>query len=536
MPASVVCSDLAFAWPNGDVVLSGLALAVPSGLSALVGDNGTGKSTLLRLVAGELAPTGGSVVVRGRLGYLPQDVTLAAGRTVDDVLGIRPVRAALAALELGEATEAVYAAIGDDWDAEERTTGVLAALGLASVGLDRRIGELSGGEAVLLGLAAQLLAQPDVLLLDEPTNNLDLATRRRLHEAVATRRGTTLVVSHDRELLALVDHVLELREGSIRTYGGNLAAYEAAVAAEQEAAERVVRAAESEVRRQRRDLVEMQTKLARRARYGRAMRENKVASKATLDEWKRKAQVTAGKQRTLHEEKVREARERLTSAESAVRDGPTIRVDLPGTAVPSARRVLEIREAVLRNGARVTLSLVGPERVALLGRNGSGKTTLLRALTGELPPRHGWVDVRVPVRCLPQRLDVLDDELSVVQNVSRFAPTAAPNDVRALLARFLFRGPAADRAVATLSGGERFRATLAALLLAQPAPQLLLLDEPTNNLDMRSVEQLVDALRCYRGALVVASHDLPFLQALGIARWVELDDELREVTAPPVRS
>src|SRR5205085_4995657 len=119
-----------------------------------------------------------------------------------------------------------------------------------------------------------------------------------------------------------------------------------------------------------------------------------------------------------------------------------------------------------------------------------------------------------------QRLDILDDALSVVDNVRATAPAASVNEVRASLARFLFRGPRAERLAGALSGGERFRATLAALMLAQPAPQLLLLDEPTNNLDLASVRQLTQALGAYRGALVVASHDLPFLRGLGITRWV----------------
>ena len=135
---------------------------------------------------------------------------------------------------------------------------------------------------------------------------------------------------------------------------------------------------------------------------------------------------------------------------------------------------------------------------------------------------------------LPQRLDILDDSLSVVDNVRAAAPAASVNEVRASLARFLFRGDRADRPASTLSGGERFRAVLAALLLAQPAPQLLLLDEPTNNLDMASVRQLSQALEGYRGALLVASHDAPFLRSAGITRWLRLDREagLAEI-APP---
>jgi len=135
---------------------------------------------------------------------------------------------------------------------------------------------------------------------------------------------------------------------------------------------------------------------------------------------------------------------------------------------------------------------------------------------------------------LPQRLDILDDSLTVIDNVRAAAPAASVNEVRAGLARFLFRGARADQVAGTLSGGERFRAVLAALLLAQPPPQLLLLDEPTNSLDMASVRQLSQALSCYRGALVVASHDLPFLRSVGISRWLRLDREGRLTDIDPV--
>src|SRR5581483_3571464 len=172
------------------------------------------------------------------------------------------------------------------------------------------------------------------------------------------------------------------------------------------------------------------------------------------------------------------------------------------------------------------------ERIALLGANGAGKTTLLQAITGELPPPEGTVQAAVPLRYLPQRLDLLDDAATVAANVAAFAPGASVNTIRAQLARFLFRGERADQQVRTLSGGERFRATLAALLLAEPPPQLLLLDEPTNNLDLASSRQLAQALSGYRGALIVASHDLPFLQAAGIGRWLRLDGQLTEAGAP----
>ncbi|MFI8912427.1 ABC-F family ATP-binding cassette domain-containing protein [Streptomyces sp. NPDC053513] len=536
-PTFITCSALSFSWPDGTEVLDDFRLSIGPGRTGLVGLNGSGKSTLLKLIAGELAPLDGTVKVTGELGYLPQNLVLDTSQRVDGILGIAGKRAALHAIEAGDAAEEHFTVLGDDWDVEERARAVLDQLGLDHVGLDRTVGELSGGESVLLRLAALLLARPDVLLLDEPTNNLDLHARARLYEAVERWSGVLVVVSHDRELLERVDQIADLRDGEVAWYGGNWTAYETALAAEQEAAERMVRVAEADVQRQKRELSESQTKSARRRRYGQKSFENKVASKLVANSNKRDAQVTAGKQRTLHAERLSEAKERLDAAVEAVRDDDEIRVELPRTSVPPGREVLHLRDLELRHGARVDgpFELRGPERIALVGRNGAGKTTLLRTIAGELEPLAGETDVRVPLRFLPQRLDVLDDGLSVVENVARFAPAATANAIRARLARFLFRGARADQPVGTLSGGERFRATLAALLLAEPAPQLLMLDEPTNNLDMASVRKLTAALEAYEGALIVASHDVAFLESLGITRWLLLDGGLRPTTAEEIR-
>ena len=532
MSHAIVVTDLRFAWPEGDLLFDGLNFTVGPGRTGLVGVNGSGKSTLFRLLTGELAPQGGSIRIEGRAGYLRQDLTLDASLPVDEVLGIGGVRRALSAIEQGDVDERHFTAVGDDWDVDERARAMLDRLGLAHVDLDRRVGEMSGGEAVLLGLAAQFLQRPDVLLLDEPTNNLDLAARRRLYDAVASWNGVVLIVSHDRELLERVDTIAELRAGRVRSYGGNFTAYEQAVAVQQESAERAVRAAEADVRRQQRDLIDSQIKQSRGERYGKKAFENTRAPRAVMRVRKRTAQATAAKERNLHTEKLDEARERLTVAEDAVRDDDVITVDLPETAVPAGRTVLRVEGAELRNGATVDLELGGPERVALLGGNGSGKTTLLETITGRLDPKAGIVRPAVPMRYLPQRLTVLDDAETIVANVARLAPAASVQAIRSRLARFQFRGDRADQIVGTLSGGERFRATLAVLMLAEPAPQLLLLDEPTNNLDTASAEQLSQALAAHEGALIVASHDVRFLRTLGITRWMQLDGTLAEIDPP----
>jgi ATPase subunit of ABC transporter with duplicated ATPase domains len=196
------CTSLSFSWPDGTAVFEELHTAFGAGRTGLVGVNGSGKSTLLKLIAGELAPSSGTVHVTGEVGHLPQNVTLDTSLRVDEALGIAATRAALHAIEAGDAAEEHFAAVGDDWDVEERAEAMLGELGLGHIGLDRTIGEVSGGESVLLRLAALLLRRPDVLLLDEPTNNLDLAGVRQLTTALSGYRGALIVVSHDHRFLA----------------------------------------------------------------------------------------------------------------------------------------------------------------------------------------------------------------------------------------------------------------------------------------------------------------------------------------------
>jgi ATPase subunit of ABC transporter with duplicated ATPase domains len=536
--ASVTCSALSFQWPDGRTVFDGLSLSVGRGSTGLVGANGTGKSTLLRLLAGRLRPSQGSVTVGGSLAYLPQDVTLDTTLRVDQALGIAERRTALRAIEAGDVSEEHFETVGDDWDVEERALATLGSLGLGDVELDRTVGRMSGGETVLLRLAALLLERPDVLLLDEPTNSLDLFARRRLYEAVGSwRSGVLLVVSHDRDLLERVDRIAELRSGSVSWYGGGWSAYEEALATQQEAAGRMLRAAEADVRRQKRELEETQIKLARRQRHSKKMDAQRRAPRIVAGERKRSAQESADKLRGLQEDRLDDARERREEAADKIRDDAEIRVSLPHTAVPAGRTVLSLQDlrpgfGRLREGS---LHVRGPERIALVGRNGAGKTTLLRILAGELAPLSGQARTFVPLRFLPQRLDVLDEELSLAANVARLAPGVTDNHIRSQLARFLFKGARAEQPAGTLSGGERFRAALAAMMLAAPAPQLLMLDEPTNNLDMASVRQLTSALGSYEGALLIAGHDLPFLESVGITRWLLLTEELQDTTADEVR-
>ncbi len=532
--SSITCSHVSFSWPDDTEVFLDLSFTVGAGHTGLVAPNGAGKSTLLKLIAGELQPTAGGVTVDGTAGYLPQTLPFATDLTVAEILGVATVLAALSALAEGDASEAVFAAIGDDWDIEERSTAQLARLGL-DVPLDRVLGTLSGGEVVTLGLAAQLLRRPDVLLLDEPTNNLDSAARQRLYDELDRYPGTLLLISHDRALLDRMDRIAELRDGEVQFYGGNFTEYQDAVADAQRAAADEMRNAESQLKVQKRQMQQARERAARRA--GTAARNLKDAGlpKIVAGKLKRNAQESAGRADEVHARRVDDARARLDAAERAVRDDDVIALDLPDTEVPAGRTVLSATGLNIRRGgqmlfaesdfgAGIDLDIRGPERIALTGRNGAGKSTLLRMINGDIEPDAGTLtrgDGRIAY--LSQRLDLLDDERTVLENLMSWAPTLSVTRRRHLLAQFLFQDNRIDLPVSVLSGGERLRATLACVLYAEPAPHLLLLDEPTNNLDLVSVGQLEAALNAYRGAFIVVSHDERFLDAIGIERRIGLD-------------
>ncbi|TYB69132.1 ABC-F family ATP-binding cassette domain-containing protein [Nonomuraea sp. PA05] len=526
--AFVICSGLSFSWPDDTPVFTDLSFSVGGGRTGLVAPNGAGKSTLLKLIAGELRPSSGDISVKGVLGYLPQSLPLTGDLTVAEVLGIAPVIAALDAIESGDAAEEHFTTIGNDWDIEERTRAQLDRLGLDGLAFDRRLETLSGGQVVSLGLAAQLLKRPDVLVLDEPTNNLDLAARHRLHDLLGDWNGCLLVVSHDRALLDRMDRIAELERGELRFYGGGFTAYEEAVRTEQEAAERTVRSAEQELKREKREMQQARERAERRA--GNAARNLKNAGLPRIfaGNMKRGAQESAGRAGQMHAARVSDAKARLDEAGRALRDDQRIALELPGTNVPAGRTVFQGEHLQARGlfaGQGLDLTVRGPERIALTGANGAGKSTLLRMISGDLTPDGGTTrraDGRVAY--LSQRLDLLDLDRTVAENLADAAPAMQAADRMNLLARFLFRGQRAHLPVGVLSGGERLRATLACVLCAEPAPQLLLLDEPTNNLDLVSVGQLESALAAYEGAFIVVSHDERFLAEIGVERWLELSD------------
>lgn len=518
--SAITLRNLTFEWPDGTIALDSVNGTFSTGRTGLIGRNGAGKSTLLRLIAGELQPTSGHIDAGDEVGYLPQTLTLRRDTTIAELLGIKPILDAMKAIEYGDVAQRHFDAIGDDWDIESRADEALHQIGFSAADLDRRVAEVSGGEGMLIAITGLRIRRTPITLLDEPTNNLDRATRTKLAKFVDQWPGTLIVVSHDLELLEHMDNTTELYTGRLDTFGGPYSAWKEHHEQEQAAAVQAARSAQQALKVEKNQRVEAETKLARRERTGKKTQKDGGIPKILAGNRASKAQASAGSLRSTLDDKVQAAQAAVDAADARLRDDEHIHLVLPDPDVPRGRRLAELED----EGR--TIVIQGPERVALIGANGAGKSTLIEQLiqrTDPVPGRpHGRLVTEL-VGFLPQRLDGLDDDASAIQNVQSVAPNTPAGTVRNQLARLLLRGDSVDRPVRTLSGGERFRVSLARLLLADPPAQLLIMDEPTNNLDITSVEQLAEALDEYRGALLIVSHDFAFLERIGVEIILELD-------------
>jgi ATPase subunit of ABC transporter with duplicated ATPase domains len=525
MPASVTLKQLSYSTPDGHTLFSDLGLTFGPVRTGLIGRNGTGKTTLLRLIAGEVQPASGSVLCSGTFAMLRQHLDTVC--QVADLLGVGDALARLDRLERGEGQEEDF--LSADWTLPSRVDAALAQMGLPALEPNWPLATLSGGQRTRVALAALILKQPDFIFLDEPTNSLDASGRDAVAHLLHQWRGGAIVVSHDRTLLRRMDAIVELTTLGATTYGGNWDYYQDAKAKELAAAQRDLATAERQEHDAARRAQEAREKQARRDGRGKREGAKGGTPRILLGMMKNRAEQSGGAVENLADKQRSQAAEQLTAARAKVEVLTPLSVKLSSTGVPAGRIVLSAtgitggpdpEHPIIRN---LSLTLTGAERVAIAGPNGSGKTSLLRLLTGDLPCLQGAIRLGGSVAFLDQSVSLLDPEQTIRENFARLNPDSNENTVRAALARFMFRAEAAMQHVGSLSGGERMRAGLAVTIGGDNPPALLCLDEPTNHLDISAVEAVEAGLRGYDGALLVVSHDADFLAAIGTDRQVTLD-------------
>ena len=576
MSRHITLDHISYAHPTQPPLFEDLSAVFSAPLTGLIGDNGCGKTTLMRLILGDLTPDSGSLAAPEQMAYLPQDLGLGREQTLAELCGIAETLQALQAVESGEYSPELYEVIGDSWDVEERTLAALATYGFTPATVvdhdnseavralfARSMRSFSGGEAVIAALAALITSEPEFILLDEPTNNLDSAAKAQLFETLEALPCPALIISHDRDLLERVNVIAELhadRQGlaHLRIFEGNYSTYRQALDTEQQAAQRRVSEAKNRVRSTHREWVQAQEIISKN--MAQVWKDDQPDTILALA--KDASRQAAAKLRVLRVGKQEQAQEAYQNAQDQVRIQEKIYAELSQQPLPAGRKVLELSRVDSSQVSRETftvqqpikvdslhfspaeannesqqgtpaerpehLILSGPEHLRITGANGSGKTTLLEAIAhagdadyrSPVQPAYR-VDYRIKGAYIPQRI-ALDPELTLLQSVQRANPGVSEQHLRDQLARLLFRRESVHHKTGELSGGERFRAAVAQVLLADPVPQLLMLDEPTNNLDISSVDWLVQAFEAYTGALIVVSHDEDFCRRIRIDRTLAL--------------
>jgi len=484
----------------------------------LVGPNGSGKTTLFRMVVGEEEPDEGSVSLPKKLtiGYFRQDVEEMEGRSVLDeaIAGsgrVGDLHHELEALQHAmedpaqaahmDRTLARFGEVQEEYEhlggytLEAQAREVLHGLGFADDQIDGDVGALSGGWKMRVALARVLLGRPDVLLMDEPTNHLDLESIIWLEQFLKTYPGALLMTSHDREFMnRIVSKIAEIDAGEIIVYSGNYDFYER---------ERAIRETNQQAA-----FARQQSMLAKEQRFIDRFRTH--AAKA--------AQVQSRIKALDKIEKI-ELPKRRQVVKFEFRIPPR-----------SGDQVAVLENLHKRYGPRVIydgfdLTIRRGERWAVMGRNGAGKTTLLKMIAGASAPDSGTVRLGASLSMgyfAQQSLDVLDPDLTVIEQLQMDFPQDGLGSLRTLAGAFQFSGEDVDKKIRSLSGGEKSRLAMARLLYNPP--NFLVLDEPTNHLDLATKEMLVEALKDFEGTMIFVSHDRMFLRGLG-SRVLELGGE-----------
>jgi len=528
----ILLQNISFGFPGGNLLFNHINLTIQSQTkSALVGSNGMGKSTLLKMIADEIQPLEGNINILGDIFYVPQMFGNCNHLTIAESLKIDQKLHALQKITNGEVDEIYFETLNDDWDIEERCQHALEHWGLENFELTQKLEALSGGQKTKVFLAGIQINHPEIIILDEPTNHLDLEGRKLLYDLIDKTNATVVIVSHDRTLLNLVDTIFELSNQGVATYGGNYDFYAEQKEVEEEALHNDIHSKERALKKAKekeRETLERKQKLDAR---GKGKQEKSGVARIMMNTLRNNAEKNSSKLKSIHAEKISGISGDLKDLRSSLKNSEQMKVNFNDSNLHSGK-ILVVAEHINFNYGKeklwkenLNLELRSGDRICIKGSNGSGKTTLIKLLLGNFKPSEGKISrAEFNSIYIDQEYSLINHESTLYDFVQTFNDSALQeSEVKTLLSRFLFGKDTWDKKCGMLSGGERLRLLLCGLSISNKAPDIIILDEPTNNLDLQNVEILTNSIKDYHGTLLVISHDGVFLDEIGVSSEVLLE-------------
>lgn len=544
---SFIIKDLSYIHTDKEILFSHIHLSINSGDKiALTGNNGCGKSTLMRILAGDLSPSSGTVLRPEHLYYVPQHFGQYDRQTIAQALGISHKLSALHAILSGDAAEAHFNTLNDDWTVEERAQAALDSWGLGGIPLSRPMEGLSGGEKTRIFLAGMELHNPTAILLDEPTNHLDADGRERLHNLLRRTSATVLVISHDRTLLNLLPAICELSSQGLTYYSGNYDFYKEQKTLQQNALTQQLEEKQKALRLARKVAREVKERKAKQNVRGEKASIKKGIPRILMGGLKNNAENSSSRLISIHAEKAEKLQTEMAGIKSSLSQTDKLKTDFNASHLHTGKILVTARdinfhypnhtaspaetphtETTAKSlwASPLTFQLRSGDRLSLKGKNGSGKTTLLKLIMGELHPTDGVMErAGFTSVYLDQEYSLVRNERSVLQQAEAFNHRHLPeHEVKTILNRYLFPRDVWNKPCSKLSGGEKMRLSFCCLMIADNTPDMFILDEPTNNLDIESIEIITATIRNYAGTVIAISHDREFLKDTGIEREILLE-------------
>ena len=544
---SFIIKDLSYIHADKEILFSHLHLSINSGDKiALTGNNGCGKSTLMRILAGDLSPSSGTVLRPEHLYYVPQHFGQYDRQTIAQALGISHKLSALHAILSGDAAEAHFNTLNDDWTVEERAQAALDSWGLGGIPLSRPMEGLSGGEKTRIFLAGMELHNPTAILLDEPTNHLDADGRERLHNLLRRTSATVLVISHDRTLLNLLPAICELSSQGLTYYSGNYDFYKEQKTLQQNALTQQLEEKQKALRLARKVAREVEERKAKQNVRGEKASIKKGIPRILMGGLKNNAENSSSRLISIHAEKAEKLQTEMAGIKSSLSQTDKLKTDFNASHLHTGKILVTARdinfhypnhtaspaetphtETTAKSlwASPLTFQLRSGDRLSLKGKNGSGKTTLLKLIMGELHPTDGVMErAGFTSVYLDQEYSLVRNERSVLQQAEAFNHRHLPeHEMKTILNRYLFPHDVWNKPCSKLSGGEKMRLSFCCLMIADNTPDMFILDEPTNNLDIESIEIITATIRNYAGTVIAISHDREFLKDTGIEREILLE-------------